>query len=56
MVAALTGGLNGPATLLVINVETGKRTKVGTGYFNGVSFSPESDEIVYGVSAEAPTR
>jgi dipeptidyl aminopeptidase/acylaminoacyl peptidase len=50
MVAAETGGLNGPATLLVINVETGKRIKVGIGYFNGVSFSPESDEIVYGVS------
>jgi Tol biopolymer transport system component len=50
MVAALTGGLNGPQTLLVINLETGRRTKIGTGYFNGVSFSPESEEIVYGVS------
>ncbi|HEX4751610.1 MAG TPA: hypothetical protein VH268_01840 [Solirubrobacterales bacterium] len=50
MVAALTGGLNGPDTLLVVDVETGKRTKVATGYFNGVSFSPESTEIVYGVS------
>lgn len=51
-VAALRGGLNGPATLLVINVASGKRTQIGTGYFNGVSFSPDSTEIVYGV---APT-
>lgn len=49
-IAALRGGLNGPATLLVINVLNGKRTKIGTGYFNGVSFSPEGNEIVYGVS------
>ncbi|MFT3865829.1 MAG: hypothetical protein QM729_16310 [Solirubrobacterales bacterium] len=50
LIAALTGGLNGPQTLLVINVETMKRTKVATGYFNGVSFSPDSEELVYGVS------
>jgi hypothetical protein len=50
MVAALTGGLNGPQTLLVINVETMKRTKIATGFFNGVSFSPTSEELVYGVS------
>lgn len=50
MVAALTGPLNGPATLLVINVETGKRTKIAKGFFNGVSFSPESEELVYAVS------
>ena len=28
-----------------------KRTKIATGYFNGVSFSPNSEEIVYGVAA-----
>ncbi len=50
MVAALTGGLNGPDTLLVIDVETGKKTKIAKGYFNGLSFSPESTELVYGVS------
>jgi len=50
MIAALQGPLNGKATLRIINLENGKRIKVGTGYFNGVSFSPESDEIVYGVS------
>jgi Tol biopolymer transport system component len=50
MVAAVTGPLNGQQTLLVINVETMKRTKIATGYFNGVSFSPTSEELVYGVS------
>jgi Tol biopolymer transport system component len=53
MVAALTGPISGPYNLLVINVETLKRTKIATGYFNGFSFSPESDELVYGV---APTQ
>lgn len=50
-IAALQGPLIGKATLVVINLENGKRTKVGTGYFNGVSFSPEGNEIVYGVSS-----
>jgi Tol biopolymer transport system component len=50
MIAALKGPLNGKATLMLIDIETGKRIKVAKGYFNGVSFSPESDEIVYGVS------
>ena len=49
-VAAVTGPLNGPDKLLVIDAETTKRTTVATGYFNGVSFSPESDEIAYGMS------
>jgi Tol biopolymer transport system component len=53
MVAALTGSLNGPDTLVAINVETLKRTKLATGYFNGISFSPESEELVYAV---APTQ
>ncbi|HVW48024.1 MAG TPA: hypothetical protein VHA76_13270 [Solirubrobacterales bacterium] len=50
MIAATTGGLNGPQTLLVINTETLKRTKIATGFFNGVSFSPTGEELVYGVS------
>lgn len=49
MVAAITGPLNGKQTLLVINVETLRRTKIATGYFTGVSFSPDSEELVYGV-------
>jgi Tol biopolymer transport system component len=49
-VAALTGPLNGPDTLLAIDVKTGKKTKLAQGYFNGVSFSPDGEEIVYGVA------
>ena len=48
-VAAVTGGARGKRTLLVIDAKSLKREKVATGYFNGVSFSPESDELVYGV-------
>jgi Tol biopolymer transport system component len=51
MIAALQGPLNGKATLRIIDLENGKRIKVGSGYFNGVSFSPESDEVVYGLSS-----
>jgi Tol biopolymer transport system component len=50
MIAALQGPLDGKATLRIIDLESGKRIKVATGYFNGVSFSPESDELVYGVA------
>jgi Tol biopolymer transport system component len=49
-VAAVTGGLTAKKTLLVIDVKSLKREKIATGYFNGASFSPESDELVYGVS------
>jgi Tol biopolymer transport system component len=49
--AALTGSNGtGPSTLILISLENGKRVKIASGYFNGVSFSPESDEVVYGVS------
>src|SRR4029077_21074193 len=50
-IAALKGPLNGKATLMVINFETGRRIKVGTGYFNGVSFSPKSNERVSGFAS-----
>jgi Tol biopolymer transport system component len=49
-VAAATGGIYGKRTLLVIDAETLKREKVATGYFNKASFSPESDELVFGSS------
>jgi Tol biopolymer transport system component len=50
MIAALRGGELGKRSLYVIDVETGRLTKVATGYFNGVSFSPESTELAYGLS------
>jgi len=51
MVAALRGGELGTRTLYVIDVQTGKATRIATGYFEGVSFSPDSKEIVFGLSA-----
>jgi Tol biopolymer transport system component len=50
MVAALRGGELGTRTLSVVNVETGKSTRIAKGYFNGVSFSPDSSEVVFGLS------
>ena len=51
MVAALRGGELGTKTLYVVDVETGKTTRIATGYFNGVSFSPDSKEVVFGLAA-----
>ncbi|MBS1679290.1 MAG: hypothetical protein JST08_18090 [Actinobacteria bacterium] len=50
MVAALRGGELGSRSLYVVDVETGKLTKIATGYFNGVSFSPDSKELVFGLA------
>ncbi|HKZ14663.1 MAG TPA: hypothetical protein VJL81_12550 [Solirubrobacterales bacterium] len=49
-VAALRGGEIGTRTLYVVDVETGKATRIATGYFNGISFSPNSEEVVFGLS------
>lgn len=49
-VVAVTGGIRGKRTLLVIDAKSLKREKVATGYFNGASFSPESDQLVFGAS------
>jgi Tol biopolymer transport system component len=51
MVAALRGPEIGKRTLAVVDVETGKQTKIATGYFNGISFSPDNTELVYGLEA-----
>jgi Tol biopolymer transport system component len=51
MVAALAGGELGKRTLYVVNVETSKLTRIATGYFAGVSFSPDSTELVFGLGA-----
>jgi Tol biopolymer transport system component len=52
MVAALTGGELGKRTLYVIDVETGKKTRIASGYFSGVSFSPDDEELVFGIGGE----
>ena len=52
MVAALRGGELGTRTLFVVNVETGKATRIATGYFNAVSFFPDSSEVVFGTASK----
>jgi Tol biopolymer transport system component len=47
MLAALRGPELGKQKLVVIDLESGAVLTVAGGYFNGVSFSPESDELVY---------
>jgi Tol biopolymer transport system component len=51
MVAALRGGELGSRSLYVIDVESGKATKIATGYFDGVTFSPDSEEVAFGLAA-----
>jgi Tol biopolymer transport system component len=51
LVAAMRGGELGKRTLDAIDVETGKATKIATGYFNAISFSPDSTELVFGLEA-----
>ena len=52
-VAVVAGKISGPGTLTVIEVESGRRAKIATGYFNQVSFSPDGEDVVYGI---APTE
>jgi Tol biopolymer transport system component len=52
MVAALRGGELGKRTLAVVDVETGKQTRIASGYFNGISFSPDSKELVFGLETD----
>jgi Tol biopolymer transport system component len=58
MVAALRGGELGKRTLDVIDVETGKATRIATGFFDGVTFSPDSTEVAFGLAAsmEFPSK
>jgi Tol biopolymer transport system component len=51
MVAALGGGEIGSRTLYVVDVGTGKKTRIATGYFAGISFSPDSKEVAFGLAA-----
>lgn len=48
MIAALTGSGLSKEKLVIVDLETGATLTVAQGYFNGFSFSPESDELVYG--------
>jgi Tol biopolymer transport system component len=46
-IAALRGPEIGKRSLVLIDVASGKQNVVANGYFGGVSFSPDSSEIVY---------
>src|SRR4051794_21648603 len=46
-VAAVVGPEIGRRTLALIDVATGARRTVATGWFSGVSFSPAGDELLY---------
>jgi len=50
-IALLLGPEVGKQRLTTIDVATGAQHTVSSGYFNGVSFSPESNELVYGRSS-----
>jgi Tol biopolymer transport system component len=52
MVAALSGGELGKRTLYVVDVESGKKTRIASGYFNAVSFSPDNEEVAFGLASE----
>jgi Tol biopolymer transport system component len=50
-IAVLLGPEVGKQRLTMIDVATGAQTPVASGYFNGVSFSPGGNELVYGRSS-----
>lgn len=51
MIAATQGPEVGKEKLVLINVATGAVRSVASGYFYGLSFSPDSSELVYGRTA-----
>jgi Tol biopolymer transport system component len=51
MIAVLLGPDIGHQRLTTIDLASGVQNTVAGGYFNGVSFSPEGDELVYGRSS-----
>jgi Tol biopolymer transport system component len=58
-IAALRGPEIGKLKLVLIDVASGSQKVVASGYFNGFSFSPDGDELVYAQAANlnypAPT-
>ncbi len=46
-IATTTGPLNGWQRLVVVDVATGAVRTIARGYFQGASFSPQSDQVVY---------
>lgn len=50
-VAAVLGPEVGADRLVLIDVATGSSRTIATGYFNGVSFSPDGSSLSYGMAA-----
>jgi Tol biopolymer transport system component len=50
MIATVLGGEVGKEHLVLIDVESGAQRTIATGYFGGVSFSPNGESLVYSVS------
>jgi len=50
MVVAVLGPELGKQRLVLISTETGAQRTIAHGFFNGVSFSPDGGELVYGVA------
>ena len=50
-IATVTGPEVGRQTLVLVDVATGARRTVATGYFHGASFSPDGTQLVYGRQA-----
>jgi dipeptidyl aminopeptidase/acylaminoacyl peptidase len=50
LVVAVLGPELGKQRLVLIDTETGAQRTLAHGFFNGVSFSPSGDELVYGMA------
>jgi Tol biopolymer transport system component len=50
MIATVLGPEVGKEHLVLIDVESGSQRTIATGYFGGVSFSPNGESLVYSVS------
>jgi Tol biopolymer transport system component len=52
-IVTVLGSELGRETLVVVDVATGQRTTIATGYFTGASFSPDGQTLVYARAAKA---
>lgn len=51
-IAAVRGPELGPRRLVLVDVASGAQRTVARGYFSGVSFAPEGEQLVYGRAAK----
>jgi hypothetical protein len=50
MIAALRGNELGKRTLVLFDLASEEETTIASGYFDGISFSPDGTELVYGMA------